>query len=90
MTPLDWSIPLSQSHRSASAPLSAFAGRARAPHPWRIGWTYVGAMVVVNATALAIYRLTGSFGPFRILAGAERRQRHRFVMPAVRRKPAVI
>jgi uncharacterized membrane protein len=30
----------------------------------RIGWVYVAAMVGLNVTALAIYRLTGRFGPF--------------------------
>jgi uncharacterized membrane protein len=32
----------------------------------RLGWTYVVAMIALNVTALAIYRLTGSFGPFHI------------------------
>ena len=30
----------------------------------RAGWTYLASMVGVNVTALSIYRLFGSFGPF--------------------------
>jgi uncharacterized membrane protein len=30
----------------------------------RIGYCYVAAMILLNASALSIYRLTGSFGPF--------------------------
>ena len=32
------------------------------------GLGYVAAMVVVNATALGLYRLNGQFGPFHALA----------------------
>jgi len=32
------------------------------------GYWYVGSMLVLNLTALAIYRLTGHFGPFHIMA----------------------
>ena len=32
------------------------------------GLGYVGAMAVLNATALGLYRLTGQFGPFHALA----------------------
>ena len=34
----------------------------------RLGWVYAAAMVSVNASALWIYRLTGSFGPFHVAA----------------------
>ncbi len=34
----------------------------------RIGWTWVMAMLVLNGTALAIYRLFGGFGPFHVFA----------------------
>lgn len=33
-----------------------------------LGHLYLTSMIVVNATALAIYRLTGSFGPFHFFA----------------------
>jgi uncharacterized membrane protein len=32
------------------------------------GWTYVVSMLVLNATALMIYRLFGGFGPFHVAA----------------------
>ena len=34
----------------------------------RAGWTYVVSMLVLNATALMIYRLFGTFGPFHFAA----------------------
>ncbi|MES2523489.1 MAG: DUF2306 domain-containing protein [Gemmatimonadota bacterium] len=34
----------------------------------RVGWIYVVAMVTLNVTALLIYRLTGTFGPFHVAA----------------------
>ena len=34
----------------------------------RIGWFYVTTMVGLNVTALAIYRLSGRFGPFHVAA----------------------
>ena len=34
----------------------------------RIGWVYAASMIAVNVTALSIYRLTGTFGPFHIAA----------------------
>ena len=34
----------------------------------RIGWVYAASMIAVNATALSIYRLTGTFGPFHVAA----------------------
>lgn len=33
-----------------------------------LGHLYVASMIVLNATALGIYRLTGSFGPFHVFA----------------------
>src|SRR3954463_39504 len=32
------------------------------------GWTYVASMILLNATALMIYRLFGGFGPFHAAA----------------------
>ncbi len=54
----------------------------------RLGWTYAVAMIALNATALAIYRLTGSFGPFHIAAILSLASVTAGVIPAVRRKPA--
>ena len=34
----------------------------------RLGWTYVIAMLGLNLTAFAIYRLFGGFGPFHVAA----------------------
>ncbi|HZI30015.1 MAG TPA: DUF2306 domain-containing protein [Gemmatimonadaceae bacterium] len=34
----------------------------------RVGWVYVASMVALNASALSLYRLTGTFGPFHIAA----------------------
>jgi uncharacterized membrane protein len=34
----------------------------------QLGWTWVVAMLVLNGTALAIYRLFGGFGPFHVMA----------------------
>jgi uncharacterized membrane protein len=34
----------------------------------RIGWTYVVSMILLNVTALMIYRLFGHFGPSHIAA----------------------
>lgn len=34
----------------------------------QLGWTYVASMLVLNGTALAIYRLFGTFGPFHFAA----------------------
>jgi uncharacterized membrane protein len=55
----------------------------------RLGWTYLAAMVLLNVTALAIYRLTGSFGPFHIAAVLSLASVTAGVIPAVRRRPAI-
>ena len=34
----------------------------------RAGWIYAGSMLVLNVTALSLYRLTGTFGPFHVAA----------------------
>jgi uncharacterized membrane protein len=34
----------------------------------RVGWVYVASMVALNASALSLYRLTGTFGPFHMAA----------------------
>ena len=54
----------------------------------RLGWTYVVSMVLLNVTALAIYRLTGSFGPFHAAAILSLASIAGGIVPAVRRLPA--
>jgi uncharacterized membrane protein len=54
----------------------------------QLGWTYVASMVLLNATALAIYRLTGSFGPFHVAALLSLATVVAGAVPAVRRRPA--
>ena len=38
------------------------------PSHRRVGWLYVASMLMLNGTALLIYRLTGRFGPFHVAA----------------------
>ena len=54
----------------------------------RLGWTYVASMALLNVTALAIYRLTGSFGPFHVAAILSLASIAGGIIPAVRRRPA--
>ena len=42
--------------------------RKGTPGHRRLGWTYVGAMIATNASALMIHRLFGHFGPFHAAA----------------------
>ena len=88
MTPLGW---IHTAAAVASLGLGAaglLRGKGTRRHR-RLGWTYVVAMVLLNATALAIYRLTGSFGPFHIAAVLSLASVTVGVIPAVRRTPAV-
>lgn len=43
--------------------------KGTARHRWS-GWLYAGSMAGLNLSALFLYNLTGSFGPFHILAVA--------------------
>jgi uncharacterized membrane protein len=52
-----------------------------------IGAGYVAAMVILNASALAIYRLTGHFEPFHALALFSLATVMRGMAPALRRRP---
>jgi len=52
-----------------------------------IGAGYVAAMVILNASALAIYRLTGQFEPFHALALFSLATVVHGMMPALRRRP---
>jgi uncharacterized membrane protein len=54
----------------------------------RIGRVYVGSMLMLNVTALMIYRLFGGFGPFHVAAVASLLTVVAGIVPAVRRKPA--
>lgn len=54
----------------------------------RIGWVYVGSMLLMNGTALMIYRLFGGFGPFHVAALFSLVTVVAGIVPAVRRRPA--
>jgi uncharacterized membrane protein len=54
----------------------------------RLGCVYVGSVVVLNATALLVYRLFGGFGPFHVAALLSLATIAGGVLPAVRRRPA--
>jgi uncharacterized membrane protein len=54
----------------------------------RLGWVYAGSMVALNATALLIYRLSGTFGPFHVAALLSLATVAVGVLAAVRRQPA--
>ncbi len=53
----------------------------------RIGWVYAASMLVLNVTALMIYRLTGTFGPFHIAAIFSLATLVAGIIPAWRRRP---
>jgi uncharacterized membrane protein len=55
----------------------------------QLGWTYVASMVLLNATALAIYRLTGRVGPFHVASLLSLATVAGGIVPAVRRRPPV-
>lgn len=52
------------------------------------GWVYAGSMLLLNGTALVIYRLTGAFGPFHVAALVSLATLVAGVVPARRRLPA--
>ena len=54
----------------------------------QVGWVYAASMLALNATALLIYRLTGTFGPFHGAALASLATLVAGVVPARRRRPA--
>jgi uncharacterized membrane protein len=54
----------------------------------RAGWAYVASMLLLNATALLIYRLTRTFGPFHVAALVSLATLVAGVVPARRRQPA--
>jgi uncharacterized membrane protein len=54
----------------------------------RVGWLYAISMLTLNVTALFIYRLTRTFGPFHVAAVASLATLIAGLIPAWRRKPA--
>jgi uncharacterized membrane protein len=54
----------------------------------RVGWVYAAGMLTLNVTALMIYRLTGTFGPFHIAATVSLVTLIIGLVPAWRRQPA--
>jgi len=86
-------IPMGQIHL-ASAIVALAAGawvvlrpKGTATHR-RIGWVYAFSMLTLNVTALMIYRLTGTFGPFHIAALLSLATLIAGIIPAWRRRPA--
>jgi uncharacterized membrane protein len=53
----------------------------------RAGWVYVASMLLLNASALMIYRLFGGFGPFHFAALISLATVLAGVIVAVRRRP---
>ena len=53
----------------------------------RIGWTYAASMLILNITALMIYRLTRFFGPFHVAAVISLATLIAGIIPAWRRQP---
>jgi uncharacterized membrane protein len=52
-----------------------------------LGGAYVAAMILLNLTALGVYRLTGQFGPFHALALVSLAVVIRGIAAAIRRRP---
>ncbi|HWL39100.1 MAG TPA: DUF2306 domain-containing protein [Gemmatimonadaceae bacterium] len=85
--------PIGQLHL-ASAIVALLAGtwvvlrnKGTATHR-RVGWLYAISMLTLNVTALLIYRLTGTFGPFHIAAVVSLATLIAGIIPAWRRQPA--
>lgn len=53
----------------------------------RVGRVYALSMIGLNVTALMIYRLTGTFGPFHVAALVSLLTIVGGVLPALRRRP---
>ena len=53
----------------------------------RAGWTYAVSMILLNVTALMIYRLFGYFGPFHVAAVLSLATVSGGTIAAVRRRP---
>jgi len=85
-------IPLGQIHL-ATALLALAAGGWVVLRPKgttvhrRVGWVYAASMLIMNGTALLIYRLTGYFGPFHVAAIVSLATLIAGIIPAWRRRP---
>lgn len=53
----------------------------------RAGWVYVASMLLLNASAMMIYRLFGGFGPFHVAALLSLATVLAGIVVAVRRRP---
>jgi uncharacterized membrane protein len=53
----------------------------------RVGWVYAASMLIMNVTALLIYRLTGTFGPFHFAALVSLATLIAGIIPVWRRRP---
>ncbi len=53
----------------------------------RWGWVFVASMVLLNITALTIYRLFGRFGPFHVAALVSLVGLVSGIVPVIRRRP---
>jgi len=87
-------MPLTGQVHVASAIVALAAGawiiwrpKGTATHR-RVGWVYAAGMLTLNVTALMIYRLTGTFGPFHIAALVSLVTLIIGLVPAWRRQPA--
>ena len=87
MSPLGW-IHTSAAVAALALGAAILLRTKGSPSHRRLGWTYVVSMVLLNVTALAIYRLTGSFGPFHVAAIFSLATIAGGIIPAVRRHPA--
>jgi uncharacterized membrane protein len=54
----------------------------------RAGWVYAASMLLLNGSALVIYRLFGGFGPFHVAAIVSLATLSAGMVPAIRRRPA--
>ena len=67
MTPLAMMHVVSAVTALASGAVVLLRPKGNRPHK-ALGWIYVASMLVLNASALGIYRLFGRFGPFHFAA----------------------
>ena len=84
--------PIGQLHLASAIAALASGGwvvlrrKGTATHR-RVGWLYAASMLTLNLTALMIYRLTGTFGPFHIAALVSLGTLVAGIIPAWRRRP---
>jgi len=83
---------LGAAHGTATLAALAFGGFVLAERKGTLthrslGAAYVAAMLAVNLTALGVYRITGQFGPFHVLALISLATVARGVAAVIRRRP---